>query len=110
MEEQRFPPLNTREFVAKWRSVVEEHLVSELTELVRPLAAYGGGTDLGPEQSAALARHMAYALQVAGSSNGGLHAAVEYLRQAATAGAEDRQSADIPSAPATTSPPSPAPA
>jgi hypothetical protein len=94
MEEQRFPLLNTREFVAKWRTVVEEHLVSELTELVRPLAAGGGGTDLGPEQSAALARHVAYALQVAGSSNGGLHAAVEYLRQAAATENEDRRAAE----------------
>jgi hypothetical protein len=84
MEQSTFPPLNTREFVAKWHSVVQEHLVSELTELVRPLAADGGSTDLGPAQSAALARHMAYALQVAGSSEGGLHVALEYLRQAAT--------------------------
>ena len=97
MEEQRFPPLNTREFVAKWRTVVEEHLVSELTELVRPLAA-GGGADLGPEQAAALARHVAYALQVAGSSHGGLHAAVEYLRQAAATENEDRRAAETRSA------------
>jgi hypothetical protein len=85
MEEQTYPALNTREFVAKWHSIVEEHLVNELADLLRPLAADSSGNTLGPEQSAALSRHFAYALQVAGSERGGLKAAIEYLRQAATA-------------------------
>ena len=82
MEKQTYPALNTREFVAKWHSVVEEHLVTELAGLLRPLAAESSGNTLGPEQCAALSRHFAYALQVAGSDSGGLQAAVEYLRQA----------------------------
>jgi len=84
MEKQTYPALNTREFVAKWHSVVEEHLVTELAGLLPPLAAESSGNTLGPEQCAALSRHFAYALQVAGSDSGGLQAAVEYLRHAAT--------------------------
>ena len=84
MEKQTYPALNTREFVAKWHSIVEENLVTELADLIRPLAAESSGSTLGPEQCAALSRHFAYALQVAGSDSGGLQAAVEYLRQAAT--------------------------
>ncbi|HWN19763.1 MAG TPA: hypothetical protein VNO19_12675 [Gemmatimonadales bacterium] len=84
MEKQTYPALNTREFVAKWHSIVEENLVTELAKLLRPLAAGSSGNTLGPEQCAALSRHIAYALQVAGSDSGGLQAAVEYLRQAAT--------------------------
>lgn len=84
MEEQTYPALNTREFLVKWHSVVEEHLVTELADLLRPLAAGPSGHTLGPEQCAALSRHFAYALLVAGSDSGGVQAAVEYLRQAAT--------------------------
>jgi len=84
MEEQTYPALNTREFVAKWHSIVEEHLVNELADLLRPLAAESSGNTLGPEQCAALSRHFAYALLVAGSGSGGVKAALEYLRQAAT--------------------------
>ena len=92
MEKQTYPALNTREFVAKWHSIVEENLVTELADLIRPLAAESSGSTLGPEQCAALSRHFAYALQVAGSDRGGLQAAVEYLRQAATA---DDEGAEI---------------
>jgi hypothetical protein len=84
MDEQTYPALNTREFVARWHNIVEEHLVTELANLLRPLAGESSGNTLGPEQCAALSRHFAYALQVAGSDSGGVQAAVEYLRQAAT--------------------------
>lgn len=80
MQEERYPPLNTREFIARWHSAVQEHLVAELADLLRPLA---GGKNLENEQCAALARHLAYALQVAGSPEGGVRAALEYLREAA---------------------------
>ena len=89
MEKQTYPALNTREFVAKWHTIVEENLVTELADLIRPLAAESSGSTLGPEQCAALSRHFAYALQVAGSDSGGLQAAVEYLRQAATVDDEE---------------------
>ena len=83
MEETPFPALNTREFVARWHSVVEEHLVVELTHILRDLAAAEpGGLEPGAEPSVGLARHVAYALQVAGSSNGGVQAALQYLQQA----------------------------
>jgi hypothetical protein len=91
MEKDTYPALNTREFVAKWHSVVEEHLVAELADLLPALAVQSSGNTLGPEQRAALSRHFAYALQVAGSDRGGLQAAVEYLRQAATADNEGPQ-------------------
>jgi hypothetical protein len=89
METQAYPALNTSEFVAKWHSIVEQSLVTELAELVRPLAG-ASGNPLGPEQCAALSRHFAYALQVAGSDSRGVQAAIEYLRQAATADDQER--------------------
>jgi hypothetical protein len=88
METQAGPALNTREFVAKWHSIVEQSLVTELAELVGPLTG-ASGTPPGPEQCAALSRHFAYALQVAGSDSRGVQAAIEYLRQAARAEVEE---------------------
>jgi hypothetical protein len=82
MKEPLYPALNTREFIAKWHSAVEKHLIAELADLLPRLAAAPRGSDLGPEQYAALAHHLAYALQVAGSSNDGLQAALSYLKQA----------------------------
>lgn len=83
MEEPLYPPLNTREFVAKWHNVVEKHLLTELADVLPRLAAAPRGTGLGAEQYAALAHHLAYALQVAGSSSGGVQAALTYLKEAA---------------------------
>ena len=88
METQAYPALNTREFVAKWHSIVEQSLVTELAELVGPLAG-ASENPLWPEQCAALSRHLAYALQVAGSDSRGVQAAIEYLRQAAKDEAQD---------------------
>ena len=83
MKEPLYPALNTREFIARWHSAVEKHLVTELTDILPRLAAAPRGSDLGAEHYAALAHHLAYALQVAGSSNGGVQAALDYLKEAA---------------------------
>ena len=83
MQEAPYPALNTREFIAKWHSAVEKHLINELADVLPNLAAAPQGGNLSAEQCATLAQHLAYALQVAGSSSGGLQAAVDYLKQAA---------------------------
>ena len=83
MTEPLYPALNTREFIAKWHSAVEKHLVAELADLLPRLAAAPRGGDPGTEQHAALAHHLAYALQVAGSPSGGVQAALTYLKQVA---------------------------
>jgi hypothetical protein len=82
MTEPLYPALNTREFIAKWHSALEQHLIAELADILPRLAGAPRGSDLGTEQYAALAQHLAYALQVAGSSNDGLQAALTYLKQA----------------------------
>jgi hypothetical protein len=82
MEEQAYPTLNTREFIAKWDSAVEEHLAAELADLLRQLMADDSSAgDLEKERFAALARHLAHALHMAGT--GGVQAALEYLHQVA---------------------------
>ena len=35
------PQLDTREFVARWHSVVEEHLVTDLADILHQLALAG---------------------------------------------------------------------
>jgi hypothetical protein len=84
--DQPVSQLNTREFLARWHSVVEEHLVTELADILHQLALAGPvGNDLRPEQWATLGRHLAHALQEAGSPGGGVHAAMHYLHEAAVA-------------------------
>lgn len=85
MQEPTYPALNTREFIAKWHSAVEKQLVSELADILPQLTGAPGRSDLSTEQSKALAHHVAYALQVAGSPSGGIQAAVSYLKQATEA-------------------------
>ena len=85
MEEPTYPALNTREFIAKWHSAVEKQLVSELADILHQLTAATGRSVLSTEQSTALAHHVAYALQVAGSPSGGIQAALSYLKEAAGA-------------------------
>ena len=92
MTEPLYPALNTREFIAKWHSALEQHLITELAEILPRLAAAPRGSDLGAEQYAALAHHLAYALQVAGSSSDGLQAALTYLKQASATTDEIPQS------------------
>jgi hypothetical protein len=95
MKEQAHPVLNTREFIAQWDNVVEEHLAAELADLLRQLTASDSGTsDFGKERFAALAHHLAHALHIAGTA--GVQAAVEYLHQIAP-------SPDEPQSPVTNS-------
>jgi hypothetical protein len=82
MKEPYYPALNTQEFIAKWHSALEQHLIAELAEILPGLAGAPRGSDLGAEQYAALAHHLAYALQVANSDSGGVQAALTYLKQA----------------------------
>lgn len=78
MTQEPRPPRDTKEFVAGWQNIVEEHLVSDLAGALHKLAASeAGGT-------AALARHLTHALQMAASPAGGVQAAVHYLCQLAT--------------------------
>jgi hypothetical protein len=86
MADNPVPPLNTREFVTRWSSAVEEHLVTELTDILHRLAPAGPGGDLSPEQCSALARHFAHALRESGVEGGGIHAAMQYLHEVAVAG------------------------
>jgi hypothetical protein len=88
MADDPVPPLDTREFVARWSSAVEEHLETELADILHQLAAAGPDQDLRPEQCATLARYLAHALREAGSPDGGIQAAMHYLHDAAVARAE----------------------
>jgi len=73
MEQEPHPPLNTKEFIAGWQNIVEEHLASDLIGALQKLAASRpGGTE-------ALARHVTHALQIAASPTGSVQAAVHYL-------------------------------
>ena len=38
MEEPHYPALNTKEFIAKWHSALEQHLIAELAEVLPRLA------------------------------------------------------------------------
>ena len=80
MTEESRLPLDTKEFVAGWQSIVEEHVGGDLVEAVRRLSAPDRGGAEG------LARHLTHAFQLAAAPNGGLHAGVQYLCEAANAG------------------------
>jgi hypothetical protein len=73
MAQEPQSPRDTKEFVAGWQSIVEEHVVSDLAGALHKLGANE------PEGTAALARHVAHALQLAASPTGSLQAAVRYL-------------------------------
>lgn len=76
MNQEPRPPRDTKEFVAGWQNIVEAQVVSDLTVALPKLAASR------PDGTAALARHVAHALQVA-ASPAGVQAAVRYLSEAA---------------------------
>ncbi len=78
--------VTTGEYVTRWRTIVEDHLFSELAKSLRRLARIEPG-DGGPgsQQVAVLAYHLAHALRVAASQTGGVQASVEYLQWAAAA-------------------------
>ena len=64
---------DTKEFVAGWQSIIEEHVLHDLAGALTKLgAADQGGTE-------ALARHLTHAFQVAAGPKGGVQAAVQYL-------------------------------
>jgi hypothetical protein len=70
-------PRDTKEIVAGWQNIVEEHVASDLAGALHKLgASRPGGTE-------ALARHLTHALQVAASPAGGVQAAVHYLCEVA---------------------------
>lgn len=77
MEQEPHPPLNTKEFVAGWQNIVEEHLAGDLAGALQKLAANPPG---GAET---LARHVTHALQIAASPTGSVQAAVHYLCEVA---------------------------
>jgi hypothetical protein len=80
MHDELTPPENTREFMAMWNSVTADHLAHKLAATLRQLA--GRAPDLpalDEAQASALAPLLVRALQVAASSDGGVHAAVQFL-------------------------------
>jgi hypothetical protein len=77
MMQEPQPHLDTKEFVAGWQHIVEEHVVSDVAAALHKLAvSEPGGT-------AALARHVAHALQLAAGPTGSVQAAVHYLCEVA---------------------------
>lgn len=73
MAEEPHRPVDTKEFVAGWQTIVEDHVVSDLAVALRKLvAADASRTDL-------LARHITHALLVAANEKGSVQAAVRYL-------------------------------
>jgi hypothetical protein len=74
MKEESRPPVDTKEFVAGWQSIVEEHVSSDLAGAVRKLASGD------PE---ALTRHPTHALSLAAGPTGNVAAAIQYLCEAA---------------------------
>ena len=77
MDQEPRLPLDTKEFVANWQNIVEEHVAGDLAGALRRLGASRQG---GAE---ALARHVTHALQVAASPTGSVQAAVHYLCEVA---------------------------
>lgn len=75
---KRRPPLaDTQEFVAMWSATKEEHFAQELVQL---LPALLGSEKLGKDQIEETARHLVRAFHLAASPEGGVHAAMDYLR------------------------------
>ena len=74
MKEESRPSLDTKEFVAGWQSIVDEHLSGDLAGAVRKLAAGDPET---------LTRHLTHAFSLAAGSTGNVAAAVQYLCEAA---------------------------
>jgi hypothetical protein len=80
MEDDLTPPENTREFMAMWNSVTADHLAYKLAEILQQLARRTPGVGaLDEAQAGALSPLLIRALQVAATSDGGAHAAVQFL-------------------------------
>jgi hypothetical protein len=77
--ERRRPLANTEEFVAMWSATKEEHLVQELVQLLPALLGSAKLNAIGTEE---VAQHLIRALHLAARPEGGVHAAMDYLRKA----------------------------
>ena len=78
-DSKRRPPLaDTQEFVTMWSATKEEHFAQELVQL---LPALLGSEKLGKDQIEEVARHLVRAFHVAARPEGGVHAAMDYLRK-----------------------------
>ena len=76
--ERRRPPADTQELVAMWSATKEQHFVQELVQL---LPALLGTEKLGKDQLEEVARQLIRALHLAARPEGGVHAAMDYLRK-----------------------------
>jgi hypothetical protein len=78
---ERRPPLaDTRELVAMWSATKEQHFLEELVQL---LPALLGSRQLDETRIEEVARHIVRALHLAARPEGGVHAAMDYLRKTA---------------------------
>ena len=76
---ERRPPLaDTQELVAMWSATKEQHFVQELVQL---LPALLGSGRLDQNQIEEVARHLIRALHLAARPEGGVPAAMDYLRK-----------------------------
>jgi hypothetical protein len=81
---ERRPPLaDTQEFVAMWSATKEQHFLQELVQL---LPALLGSEKLDDDQIEKVARRLVRALYLAARPEGGVHAAIDYLRETVVAG------------------------
>lgn len=87
MEDTPKASLDTREFVARWHAIVDEHFVEKVAaSLTRLIPVQPGQPALEPAQLQSLARHIVEALHAAASPKGGVQAAVHHLDQVAADG------------------------
>ncbi len=77
--ERRRPPADTQELVAMWSATKEQHFIHELVQL---LPALLGSGKLDGTRIEAIARHLTRALHLAARPEGGVPAAMDYLRKA----------------------------
>jgi hypothetical protein len=80
MDEELKHPANTREFMAMWNTVTEDHLTHKLSGALQQLTRrLPDAPTLDEQQAGALSPLLIRALQVAASPEGGVHAAVQFL-------------------------------
>ena len=80
--ERNRPLADTQEFVAMWSATKEQHFTQELVQL---LPALLGTEKLDTGHVEEVARHLVRALDLAARPEGGVHAAMDYLRNKAPA-------------------------
>jgi LDH2 family malate/lactate/ureidoglycolate dehydrogenase len=74
-------PADTREFIALWNTVKEEHFVAQLVPLLPRL--FNGSIELNAEQAEPAARHLVRAMHLAETPEAGVQAAITYLAEVA---------------------------